>query len=50
MNKINDGLFERLRIQYPQLDKIEFRVCCLTYTKLTCSEIGIILSISPNTI
>lgn len=50
MNKINDDLFERLRIKYPQLDETEFRVCCLTYAKLTCSEIGIILDLSPNTI
>lgn len=50
MNKINIGLFERVRIKYPLLDETEFRVCCLTYANLTCSEIGIILDLSANTV
>lgn len=49
MNKIHDGRFERLNSKNI-LDETEFRVCCLTYANLTCSEIGIILDLSPNTV
>lgn len=50
MNKIYGGLFERLKIKYPQLDETQFRVCFLTYAGFTCSEIGVILDLSPNTV
>lgn len=50
MNKIHEERFERLRIKHTLLDETEFRVCCLTYANLTCSEIGIILDLSPNTV
>jgi DNA-binding CsgD family transcriptional regulator len=49
INKIYHGCFERLRLK-DVLDETEFRVCYLTYANLTCSEIGIILDISPNTV
>lgn len=50
LNKIYDERFDNLRIKYSILDEIEFRVCCLTYANLSCSEIGIILDLSPNTV
>ncbi len=50
MDKIYDSRFERLKTKYPLLDEVEFRVCCLTYANLSCSEIGIILDLSPNTV
>ncbi|MFR3217448.1 MAG: tetratricopeptide repeat protein [Dysgonomonas mossii] len=49
MNGIHDGRFERLKLKHI-LDETEFRICCLTYANLTCSEIGIILDLSPNTV
>ncbi len=49
MNGIHDGRFERLKLKH-LLDETEFRICCLTYANLTCSEIGIILDLSPNTV
>lgn len=50
MNELYDGFFVRLRNQYSQLDEIEFRIVCLTYTKFTSDEIAIILKLSVNTI
>lgn len=49
MNGIHNGRFERLKLKHI-LDETEFRICCLTYANLTCSEIGIILDLRPNTV
>lgn len=50
MNEIHDQLFDRLRDKYSNLDEVEFRICCLTYMGFSCSEIGIISALSPNTV
>lgn len=50
MNQLYDGFFERLRNKYPQLDETEFRICCLSCTKFSSSEISVILKLSVNTI
>lgn len=50
MNDLHNGFFDHLREIYPQLDKAEFRICCLTYSKFTNSEIAIIIGQSINTI
>ena len=50
MNEIHNQLFDRLREKYPGLDETEFRICCLTYAGFSCSEIGIISALSPNTV
>lgn len=50
MNKVKSGFFERLKKKYPSLDQTEFRICCLTYIQFSCSEIGIILRLSSNTV
>ena len=50
MNTIYNGLVNRLKECYPELTETEFRVCCLTYADFSCSEIGIILDLSPNTV
>ena len=50
INNIHNGLFNRIKERYPELDESEFRVCCLTHADFTCSEIGIIMGLSPNTI
>ena len=33
MNEARNGLYERIRIKYPQLNEMEFRICCLTCEK-----------------
>jgi len=50
MNRIHNGLFERLHDKYPSLDEIEFRICSLTYANFTCAEIGIVIGLSANTV
>lgn len=50
MNEIHNQLFDRLREKYPTLDDPEFRICCLTYAGFSCSEIGIVIGLSPNTV
>ena len=50
MNNIHNGLFNRLKEKYPVLTEDEFRICCMTYADFSCSEIGIFMELSPNTI
>lgn len=50
MNELHNGFFERLKEQYPSLDEQEFRICCLTYAKLTSSEIALIMELKVNTV
>lgn len=50
MNDLEDGFFDRMRETFPQLDDLEFRICCLSYAGLNNTEIGIILKFRVNTI
>ncbi len=50
MNELSDGLLDRLKRVFPQLDESEFRICCLSYAELANTEIAIILKYSVNTI
>jgi len=50
MDTIHNGLFSRLKDRYPMLNEDEFRICCLTYSDFSCSEIGIIMELSANTV
>lgn len=50
MNEIHDRLFDRLKLKYPTLDDNEFRICCLTYAGFNCTETGIIVGFSTNTV
>jgi len=50
LNGIHNGLFNRLKERYPELTETEFRICCLTYSDFSCSEIGTIINLSPFTV
>lgn len=50
INNLHDGFFDKLREKYPQLDEIEFRICCLIFTQFSSSEIAVITQLSINTI
>lgn len=50
MNDLNNGLFDKLHYNYPQLDEIEFRICCMLYAKFSSAEISIITRLSVNTV
>lgn len=50
MNDLHNNLFEHIQEKYPNLDKNEFRICCLTYTDFSSEEISIVMGLSVNTI
>lgn len=50
MNHLYDGFPDFLKKEYPELDDVEFKICCLTYAKLNNTEIAIIIGLSVNTI
>ena len=50
MDNLHNGFVSRLKECYSALTETEFHVCCLTYANFSCSEIAIILDLSPNTV
>ena len=50
MNEVNNGFFDKLKTTYTNLNESEFRICCMTYAKFSCSEIAIIMRLSANTV
>jgi tetratricopeptide (TPR) repeat protein len=50
MNDLQDGIFDRLRKLFSQLDELEFRICCLAYAEFSNTEIGILLKYQTNTV
>jgi tetratricopeptide (TPR) repeat protein/DNA-binding CsgD family transcriptional regulator len=50
MNDIRDGLYDRVRSQYPELNDLDFRICCLSCEKLSCTEIAIITNLTTGTV
>jgi len=51
MNDDSNGLYEKIRIKYPQLSEQEFRICCLTCEKgFTDKEIEKIIGGNINSI
>ncbi|MCD8080624.1 MAG: tetratricopeptide repeat protein [Bacteroides sp.] len=50
MNKLHNDLFTRLRVEFPQVDEAEFRICCLSIARFTNIEIGLLMNYSVNTI
>lgn len=50
INDLQGGFFGRLRNAFPQLDELEFRICCLAYAEFSNTEIGILLKYQTNTI
>ncbi|RCW21180.1 LuxR C-terminal-related transcriptional regulator [Marinilabilia salmonicolor] len=50
MNELHNGTLKQILIEFPNLDEIEFRICCLTISEFSNTEIAIVLGYSPNTI
>lgn len=50
INELNDGFFDNVKEKYPDLDDIEFKICCLIYIGFSNAEISIVLEKSVNTI
>lgn len=50
MDILYDGFCRKLRARYPELDKSEFHICCLTYADLDNKDISIITGYKVNSI
>lgn len=50
MNSLHNGFFDKIKLDYLQLDESEFKICCLVYEKFSSSEIAIILKTSIHSI
>jgi tetratricopeptide (TPR) repeat protein len=50
MNELQDGLYDRIRSQYPGLDDLEFRICCLSCENCSNTEIAIITNMAISTV
>jgi len=50
INGMSGGYLDALRERLPQLNEVEFRICCLTYAGLNNTQISIILRLAIDTI
>ncbi len=50
MNKLYNGKLDALRNSRPQLDDIDFKICCLNYAEFSRTEISILLGLSLSTV
>lgn len=50
LNKLGDGIFDRIKSSFPQLNESEFRICCLAYVDFDNTEIALLLNYRVNTV
>jgi tetratricopeptide (TPR) repeat protein len=50
INTVYNGVFDKIRKEYPDLDETDFKICCLIYSKFNSSEIAVITQLSINTV
>jgi tetratricopeptide (TPR) repeat protein len=50
MNELKNGLYNRIRTQHPELDDLEFRICCLSCENFSCTEIAIVTNLAISTV
>jgi len=50
LNELGNGIFDRIKTDYPQLNDSEFRVCCLAYVDFDNTEIALILNYRVSTV
>jgi tetratricopeptide (TPR) repeat protein/DNA-binding CsgD family transcriptional regulator len=50
MNDIKGGLYNWVRSQHPELNDLDFRICCLTCENFNCTEIGLITNLTTGTV
>lgn len=50
MNHISDNFPDKVKNAFPQLDDVEFKICCMTEADFANMEIAIILKLSVNTV
>ncbi|MBK5720894.1 hypothetical protein JGH11_08425 [Dysgonomonas sp. Marseille-P4677] len=50
LNTVHYGIFDKIKEAYPNLDDIEFKICCLIYSQFNSSEISVVIQLSVNTV
>jgi tetratricopeptide (TPR) repeat protein len=50
INEMNEGVFEKMELLFPNLTETEQKIAILTYSEMTVRDISIILNLSPNTV
>lgn len=50
MNELYKGYFDKIKVMFPQLIDLEYKICCLTKSGLNNTEIAIILQSNVNII
>jgi len=50
MNKLHEGYLDKIKSAFPHLSESEYKICCLTKSKLNNTEIAIILESNVNII
>jgi tetratricopeptide (TPR) repeat protein len=50
INEMNEGVFEKMELLFPNLTETEQKIAVLTYSEISVRDISIILNLSPNTV
>lgn len=50
INTIHHGIFNKIKEECLDLDEIDFKICCLIYSKFNSREIAVITQLSINTV
>jgi tetratricopeptide (TPR) repeat protein/DNA-binding CsgD family transcriptional regulator len=50
INSVHNGIFDKIKKRYLNLDETDFRICCLIYSKFNSNEISVIVQLSINTV
>lgn len=50
INAYHNNFLDKIQAKYPDLDLLDFQLCCLIYSKFSASQISVILGLSINTI
>jgi DNA-binding CsgD family transcriptional regulator len=50
MNELHNGYFDKIKEAFPQLPELEYKICCLTKSGLSNTEIAILLRLNTNII
>lgn len=50
MNKLNNGVLDLIKPNFPLLDETDFKICCLIFNDFSNTEISILLGLTTNSI
>lgn len=50
INSIHNGIFDKLKEKYPDMEEASYKICCLIYSRFNSNEISVISQLSVNTV